>query len=161
MSGFRVQSDAPETTEAIGTAWGEALVPGDVLLLSGDLGTGKTTLVRGLARGLGVKHGVKSPSFAIHLSYPGRTILHHLDLYRVLDPRDLDELGLDDVFGGEGICVVEWGERLGGEAPPGAAWVVLEDDGPSARVIRVEAPEALCRRLRAGMAPGRVLDPEP
>jgi tRNA threonylcarbamoyladenosine biosynthesis protein TsaE len=126
--------------------------------LTGDLGTGKTVLVRGIARGLGVEHGVRSPTFALHLTYPGRLLLHHLDLYRVSDPRDLAELALDDLlrddgpvgaFAGDGVVVVEWGERLGGDAPTWALRVRIEDPAPGDRVFRVAGPRERVERLEA------------
>jgi len=150
---FSVETSGPGATEAVGAAWGAVAESGDVLLLCGDLGAGKTTLVRGLARGLEVATTVKSPTFAIHLAYPGRLSLHHLDLYRILDPRDLDELGLDDRFGGEGVTVVEWGERLGAAAPPYAVTVRFEETGESGRRLHVEGPsDAVARFARAAGA---------
>ena len=137
-----MESDGQGRTEAVGEAWGEAMREGDLLLLVGDLGAGKTTLVRGLARGLGISFGVKSPSFAIHLPYPGRLVLNHLDLYRVQAPSDLAELGLEELFDQEGsVSVVEWGERLGQEAPSWAVWVRIEDPGGEDRRLRVNGPE--------------------
>ena len=139
----------PAATEALGEAVGRVLAGGDVLLLVGDLGSGKTTFVRGLARGLGVVFGVKSPTFAIHLRYPGRRVLHHLDLYRLEDARDLEELGLDDVLGSEGVAVVEWGERLGDLAPAQAITLRFEESGPSVRRIVVTGPPGQVARLAA------------
>jgi len=123
------------------------LESGDVLLLSGELGSGKTTLVRGLSRGLEVEHGVKSPSFAIHLEYPGRITLHHLDLYRIGDPRDLDELGLDDIFGRDGVSAVEWGDRLGDLSPVWAVRVRIDDLAAECRKISVSGPVQTVKRL--------------
>ena len=140
-----------EETESVGEAWGRVLEPGDVLLLIGDLGAGKTTLVRGLARGLGVSAQVKSPTFAIHLQYPARWTLHHLDLYRLHDPRELDELGWEDWFGREGVCVVEWGDRLGDLTPSFAVSVTLSDGNTDERVLEIKGPaEVVARLTRAG-----------
>ena len=144
---FTLAAESPARTEAIGEAWGRAMLGGEALLLTGDLGAGKTTLVRGLARGLGVAFGVKSPTFAILLSYPGRHTLHHVDLYRLADVRDVEELGLDDLFGCDAVTVVEWGERLGALAPEGAVRVTLRDAGPEARTIEVRGPGATVARL--------------
>jgi len=136
---------------------------GDVFLLTGELGTGKTTLARGFARGLGVEHGVKSPTFAILLTYPGRLTLHHLDLYRVADPRDLDELGLDDLFGREGVTVVEWGERLKNLAPAWAVWIAITDPSPDTRRLEVRGPRETVGRLAAALAdvPGLHAEDDP
>jgi tRNA threonylcarbamoyladenosine biosynthesis protein TsaE len=138
---------SPEATEEMGEAWGRVLVPGDVLLLVGTLGTGKTTLVRGLARGLGIPRGVKSPTFALHLPHPGRLLLHHLDLYRIGDPGELRELGIDEVLSGDGVSVVEWGERLGDLAPSHAVRVLLEETGPTSRRWTVIGPADAVDRL--------------
>jgi tRNA threonylcarbamoyladenosine biosynthesis protein TsaE len=144
---FALAAESPARTEAIGEAWGRAMRGGESLLLTGDLGAGKTTLVRGLARGLGVAFGVKSPTFAILLSYPGRLTLHHVDLYRLADARDVEELGLDDLFSSETVTVVEWGERLGALAPAGAVRITLRDAGPEARTLDVRGPRATVVRL--------------
>jgi len=145
----RICTDSPEATEAVGEAFGTVLVPGDLVLLEGDLGAGKTTLVRGLARGLGIKAGVKSPTFAIHLTYPGRLTLHHLDLYRIRGPEDLEELGLEDCFGREGVAVVEWAERLGPHPPPWAVRLRFEEPGPTSRILTLTGPSEVVTRLRA------------
>ena len=144
---FTLEADGPDRTEAIGEAWGRALEGGELLLLTGDLGAGKTTLVRGIARGLGVPFGVKSPTFAILLSYPGRRMLHHIDLYRLSDPRDLEELGLDDLFGPDSVTVVEWGERLGETAPSDAVRVTLLETAPGKRTLSLRGPRPLALRL--------------
>jgi tRNA threonylcarbamoyl adenosine modification protein YjeE len=94
-----------------------------------------------------VEFGVKSPSFAIHLEYPGRITLHHLDLYRLGDPRDLDELGLEDIFGREGVSAVEWGDRLGDMSPTWAVRVGIEDLSPECRKITLAGPRDTVERL--------------
>ena len=143
------RSAAPEETEAIATQMAGALASGDVLILTGELGAGKTTFARGLAKGLGVAFGVKSPSFAIHLRYPGSLPLHHLDLYRLGSPGDLVELGLEDVLEREGVTVIEWGERLGDWIPERAVRIRFEDLGASERRIIVDAPMPLIERFRS------------
>jgi tRNA threonylcarbamoyladenosine biosynthesis protein TsaE len=140
-------SAGPEDTEAIAAAIASLLFPGDVILLTGDLGAGKTTFVRGLARGLGVTIGVKSPSFAIHLRYPGRIPLHHVDLYRLADARELAELGLEDVLEREGVTAVEWGERLGAWHFERAIRIRFEDLGDSQRRLRVDGPASILQDL--------------
>lgn len=115
--------------------------------------------MRGLARGLDIPRGVKSPTFALHLPHPGRLLLHHLDLYRIGDPRELPELGLEEILAGDGVSVVEWGDRLGDLAPPGAVRVYLEETGPTSRRLVVRGPAAAVARLAraVGAAPGEGL----
>jgi len=115
--------------------------PGDVVTLSGPLSAGKTTLVRGLLAGLGHRGEVPSPSFALVQPYDMlRPPVWHVDLYRIEDPAEIDELGLDDV-GGEGVLVVEWPEHSGHRAWPQALALSLEvlDDGARALTARVPA----------------------
>ncbi|WP_240689463.1 tRNA (adenosine(37)-N6)-threonylcarbamoyltransferase complex ATPase subunit type 1 TsaE [Ammoniphilus sp. YIM 78166] len=88
----------------------ELLLPGDVLALEGDLGAGKTTFTQGLARALGVKGVVNSPTFTLIKEYQGRMPLYHMDVYRVDD--EFEELGFDEYFYGEGVTVVEWASRI-------------------------------------------------
>ena len=130
---------APEETMALGRVLGKSAEQGTLILLIGDLGAGKTTLVQGLASGLGIEHGVKSPTFALHLQHEGRLTLHHLDLYRMADVSELDELGLDEVLGRDGVTVIEWGDRLW-PRPEYAAVVEIKDEGEQHRVIVLEGP---------------------
>ncbi len=108
---------SPEETRSLGERMARELVPGDVLLLYGDLGSGKTTFVQGLARGLGVPEEVYvvSPSFALIHEYPGRIPLFHVDLYR-LSPEEVDDLGLAEIIP-RGVTVIEWSEHLPEEIP--------------------------------------------
>jgi tRNA threonylcarbamoyladenosine biosynthesis protein TsaE len=97
--------------QALGQALGRHVQAGDVLLLKGDLGSGKTTLTQGIAKGLGIGAVVNSPTFVLINEYTdGRIPLYHMDLYRLQDPAELDDLGLEDYFFGQGVCVVEWPE---------------------------------------------------
>ncbi len=127
-------------TEAVGARIAETLRAGDVLLISGELGAGKTALVRGLARGLGIDPAhVSSPTFAlIHEYSGGRLVLHHADLYR-LSAGGADDLGLEEAGARDGVLAIEWPERLRA-APVGSLHVRLALDGGDRRQITLEDP---------------------
>jgi tRNA threonylcarbamoyladenosine biosynthesis protein TsaE len=106
-------SHSAAETEALGEAWGRAAESGLVIGLSGDLGAGKTQLVKGLARGLGIVARVQSPTFALVNVYPGgRLSLFHLDLYRLDTPEQIAAAGLEEYLRPAGVAVIEWAERL-------------------------------------------------
>ena len=108
-------SSTVETIE-LGRRLGELLRAGDVLVLTGDLGAGKTQLTKGIARGMGVEGDVTSPTFTIEMVYQGTDLeLDHFDLYRLDDPDQLEDTGLFDVLGADGVCVIEWGEQFADE----------------------------------------------
>ena len=110
-----VTRSQPQTV-AVGRALGECLAEGDVLVLTGDLGAGKTQLTKGMAAGLGITEDVTSPTFTIEMVYEGgRLPLYHFDLYRLDDPDQLEDIGLYDVLGVDGVCVIEWGEQFADE----------------------------------------------
>ena len=126
-------TDSPAETEAAGERFGERLAQGDLILLKGDLGAGKTTFVRGLTRGMGSSAHVASPTFQLVRVYSGRVQIAHVDLYRLEDAADLSELGLDELLD-EGAVVVEWGDRL--DAPE-AALLSIEHLGGDRRHLRL------------------------
>jgi tRNA threonylcarbamoyladenosine biosynthesis protein TsaE len=135
-------SHSPEETERLGETWGRAAKRGWVIVLTGDLGAGKTQLVRGLARGLGVASRVHSPTFALLNEYSGgREPLFHLDLYRLETPRQILEAGLEPYLPTPaGVSVVEWGER----------WFCQEGSGLShafVRRVRFEVIDETSRRI--------------
>jgi tRNA threonylcarbamoyladenosine biosynthesis protein TsaE len=128
-------------TAAVGEQLARVLRPGDVVAMTGNLGAGKTTLVRGLLHGLGHEGEVPSPSFAIVQPYEDvDPPVWHADLYRVDDPAELTEIGLDSL--GEGVLVVEWPERAGQGAWPEALRLSLEITGPKRRRLTAEVPAA-------------------
>jgi tRNA threonylcarbamoyladenosine biosynthesis protein TsaE len=128
-----VVTTSPAETEAAGEQFGERLAPGDLVLLKGDLGAGKTTFVRGLMRGVGSPAHVASPTFQLVRVYPGRVQIAHVDLYRLEDGADLVDLGLEELLD-QGAVVVEWGDRL--EAPE-AALLSIEHLGGDRRRLRL------------------------
>ena len=111
MSYLELISHSPEQTQKLGVRIGELSLPGDILLLVGALGTGKTCLTQGIAWGLGIKEYAVSPSFVIVRELHGRLPLYHIDLYRLDHIEEIVELGLDDYLYGSGVCVVEWAEK--------------------------------------------------
>jgi tRNA threonylcarbamoyladenosine biosynthesis protein TsaE len=133
-----LRSSSEEETRAIAARLAGTLAPGAVLLLSGDLGSGKTAFVRGLAGGLGLDPAeVTSPTFTlVHEYRGGRLPLIHVDLYR-LDSVDLGEIGMDDDLAAAGVVAIEWPERLG-RPVPGAIDIRIEDTGGETRRITRE-----------------------
>ena len=139
MPSRKVITRSEAQTRARGEALARSLRPGDAVLLFGDLGMGKTVFARGLARGMGVdEEQVRSPSFTLVNRYAGRQLVYHIDLYRIERPEDLQELGLEEILGGDGVTVVEWAERLGPYRPERAIVVRLADKGGSVREITIE-----------------------
>lgn len=111
MAGLKLISHSPEQTQRLGTNLGKLAQAGDVFLLCGDLGSGKTCLTQGIAWGLDVKEYAFSPSFVLVREYSGRLPLYHMDLYRLDHIEEIVDLGLDEYFYGDGVCAVEWAEK--------------------------------------------------
>lgn len=110
---FEVRSRSPGATQTIGERLGHLTRPGDLILLNGDLGAGKTALTQGIARGLEITTIVNSPTFTLLKEYHGgRLPLYHFDLYRIETPEELDALGFERYFAGDGLAVVEWADRV-------------------------------------------------
>ena len=144
---IEVHAETPEDTRGIGAAIAPLLEPRDALALSGELGAGKTTLVQGIARGLGVTEPVVSPTFTLVREYRGRLHVAHVDVYRLERMQDVLDLGLEEIGDGEAVIVVEWGDAIAALLPadrldveltsadPGGASearrIVLEGEGPS------------------------------
>jgi tRNA threonylcarbamoyladenosine biosynthesis protein TsaE len=136
------ETRSPEETEALGERLGASLRGGEVVLLSGELGAGKTAFVRGLARGVGADPAeVASPTFVLLTSYPGRLTLHHADLYRLAGRGDDHELGLEELPGPRGVLAVEWAERLSDVPWPRVVRVSLAHAGEDHRRVAIEEAE--------------------
>ena len=117
-----------ETFDA-GRRLGEQAAPGQIFALLGDLGTGKTVFTKGMAAGLGIEEPVSSPTFTIVQIYEeGRLPLYHFDVYRIADPEEMEEIGYEDCFFGEGVCLVEWAELIGELMPENTVWIRIEKD---------------------------------
>ncbi len=111
MDRFETVTGSPGETQQLGRRIGELAAAGDVYLLSGELGTGKTCLTQGIAWGLGIEEYALSPTFVIMREMHGRLALYHADLYRLDDVAEIADLGLDDYLYGDGVSVVEWAEK--------------------------------------------------
>ena len=147
-----IRSDGPTTTEAVGAALADILAPGDVVVLRGDLGAGKTTLVRAAVRALGVSGPVTSPTFAIANSYEGRVPVAHLDVWRLGDPDD-EELGLAlEAVGRDAVAFVEWPDSVLHGLPAPRVTVDIAHRGGDVRLVRLlgvdSATDALLGALR-------------
>lgn len=110
-SEFSIKSTGPDDTRAMGEIVGRLAQPGDVILLNGNLGAGKTCFTQGIARGLKINAPVQSPTFVLAREMYGRLPLYHIDLYRLDNTGEIEDLGLDDYFFGQGVTVVEWAEK--------------------------------------------------
>ncbi len=121
---MKIQSHSFEETIDLGRRFAGQLKKGAIVCLKGDLGAGKTVFAKGVAQGLGLDpHAVNSPTFVLMNYYPGKLSLYHFDLYRLEKPEELASVNFDEYFYGNGICLVEWPERLG-EALPKNHWLV-------------------------------------
>jgi len=149
MNQFEMNTTNSEETSQFATRLAEFLQPGDVIALEGDLGAGKTTFTKGLAKGLEIKKTVNSPTFTIIKEYKGRLPLYHMDVYRVADA--FEDLGFDEYFEGDGVTVVEWAHLIEEQLPSELLTIYLYHEGQEQRKI-VLVPkgiryEQLCKEI--------------
>jgi tRNA threonylcarbamoyladenosine biosynthesis protein TsaE len=137
---YDIVTHSPEETLAFGRELAAMVEPPCLVLMEGELGSGKTVLTKGIVAGLGsaAESEVTSPTFALVHEYSGAKRVYHLDLYRIDGPRDLATLGLDEVLSQDATVIVEWGERLGPQAPVPRYEIHLEHRGENERHILVE-----------------------
>jgi len=153
MDRFETVTRSPEETRQLGRRIGELAVAGDVYLLTGELGTGKTCLTQGIAWGLGIDEYALSPTFVIMREMHGRLSLYHVDLYRLDDVAEIADLGLDDYFyGGSGIVVVEWAEKGLAVLPPEHLMVKIGHRPGNERALALSAHGARYRELLSEIA---------
>ncbi|MBG9587362.1 tRNA (adenosine(37)-N6)-threonylcarbamoyltransferase complex ATPase subunit type 1 TsaE [Cytobacillus firmus] len=149
MSQFEFISKKPEDTMGFSEKLGSLLQPGDVLALEGDLGAGKTTFTKGLAKGLNITRNVNSPTFTIIKEYHGRLPLYHMDVYRVED--SFEDLGFDEYFDGNGVTVVEWAHLVKEQLPEELLTIYLFHDDHDSRRLVLEPQgrryEELCKEI--------------
>ena len=124
-----IETRSPEETFAVGKSLGEKAFPGQVLTLTGDLGVGKTVFTQGLAEGLGIEEPVNSPTFTIVQVYEeGRMPFYHFDVYRIGDIEEMDEIGYEDYFYGEGLTMIEWANLIEEILPDHYREITIEKD---------------------------------
>ena len=145
--GIVYHSKSSEETVALGKKIGVFLLPNEVIALTGQLGAGKTTLIQGIAEGLGVSDYVTSPTFIIINEYHGRMPFFHIDLYRLRNHNEMEDLGIEEYFNRGGICVIEWAEKLGRRLPVKAEKVEIEVVSENERKICVSS--GLAARLKS------------
>lgn len=123
------ETNSPEETFALAKQLGAAVEPGTVFTLTGDLGVGKTVFAQGLAEGLGITEPINSPTFTIVQVYDeGRLPFYHFDVYRIGDVEEMDEIGYEDYFYGDGVCLVEWAEFIEEILPQRRTQILIEKD---------------------------------
>lgn len=144
---MKIETRTPEETYALGEKIGAAAKTGQIYTLNGDLGVGKTVFTQGVAAGLGIKEPVNSPTFTIIQVYEeGRLPFYHFDVYRIGDIEEMEEIGYDDYFFGEGICLIEWANLIEELLPENIIRITIEKDleqGFDYRCITVEGLESL------------------
>lgn len=141
-SHLRFSSNSPEDTLAIARALGAALRPGDVVALYGDLGAGKTLFCKGVGEALGIPPDrIVSPTFTIVTEHAGPVPLTHIDVYRLSGAREADELGMRELLSGDGVCLVEWAEKIAERLPTDYIQVKFTISGDDRREIAVAAPD--------------------
>ncbi len=148
-------SRSPDETRALGRRLAPLLEPGDVVVLAGDLGAGKTCLAQGICQGLGVDEPVTSPTFTLINEYQGRLTVYHLDAYRLTGPAEAADLGLEEVLGGDGVALVEWADRIAEHLPHDVLQVELQpaaEHGADSRRLRISGQGPRGGRLAEELA---------
>jgi len=133
------QTQRVTETIRLGRMIGNLLKPGDVVALVGELGTGKTQFIKGLAEGVGVGKPtyISSPSFTLINEYPGRVPFYHIDLFRLESEKEAEELGLEEYFQGEGITAIEWADKIPSLLPEENLWIHINYTGENARSLEI------------------------
>lgn len=141
---MKMESFRAEDTYQLGLSLGQNARPGNIYCLSGDLGVGKTVFTQGFAKGLGIAEVVNSPTFTIVQEYGGgRLPFYHFDVYRIVDVSEMDEIGYEDYFYGEGVCLIEWAELIDEILPKKRTDILIEKDlskGYDYRRVTIDEP---------------------
>lgn len=142
-----LRSHSPNETKRIGASLGRYVEPGDVLLLCGDLGAGKTCLTQGIAKGLGVKGYVRSPTFVLVSIHQGQLPLYHIDIYRLDHVAEVIDLGIEEYLAGDGVSVIEWADKVLEIFPQSCLRVTMDFEGKNERLIKLEPQGERYERL--------------
>ena len=137
---MKFESFSAEETFALGKKLGEEAKPGMIYRMTGDLGVGKTVFTKGFAAGLGVTDTVNSPTFTIVQEYKGRLPFYHFDVYRIEEPEEMEEIGYEDYFFGDGVCMIEWAELIEELLPKEAVKICISKElqkGTDYRLITI------------------------
>ena len=145
-------STSPEETLELGKSIGMQSAPNDIILLSGPIGAGKTCLAQGIASGLGFMEYVHSPTFVLIHKYQGNLVMYHMDLYRIDDPLEVIDLGLDEYFSSDSVCVIEWANKYGHLLPQEHLAVDIHISGTDSRIITTRANGDRYRKLIAAIS---------
>lgn len=128
-----------EETIALGKKIGALLKPGDIIAMTGTLAAGKTTITKGIAESLGVADNITSPTFCLISEYAGTKMpLYHMDVYRLDSVEDFINLGVDDMLFGEGVCIIEWSEKIESELPRNTIWMKITPQEDGSRIITID-----------------------
>ncbi len=128
----------PEETIELGRKIGRLLKPGDVIAMTGTLAAGKTTITKGIAEALGVDDVITSPTFCLISEYNGKMPLYHMDVYRLEGAEDFINLGVEDMLYGDGVCIVEWSEKVASELPKRTIKMTITPNADGSRDIEIE-----------------------
>ncbi len=145
---LKIISDDEEKTYALGYRLGTLLGSGDVVCLTGELGAGKTTFTKAIAKGLEVEEEVTSPTFTLIHEYIGRLPLYHFDVYRIQDVEEMEDLGYEEYFYGQGICIIEWASKIRELLPREYLWIhIKKAETENIRIIEMTATTAHFDRI--------------
>lgn len=136
----KYRTESPEETQNLGEKLGKTLKPGDVVALIGDLGTGKTCLTQGIARGIGIDADevVSSPSYILINEYKGKMPIYHIDLYRLENIAEIADLGIGEYVESEGVCIIEWAERMEEGLPETSIRIYITWEDENTRSIKIQ-----------------------
>lgn len=134
------RTENPDQTQNLGEEFGRTLNPGDVVALIGDLGTGKTCLTQGIARGIGIAANevVSSPSYILINEYNGKIPIYHIDLYRLENSMEIAHLGISEYVESDGVCIIEWAERMEEDLPDTCIKIYIKWEDENTRIIKIQ-----------------------